>query len=287
MGVRFLTPNAAVDELIAADSTVGVGGMHMSAAPMSLVREIVRQRVSVGRLITSPSASMQADLLIGAGLVDEIISPYVGFEHLGLAPCFRRAAESQELVISECDEGSLTHALYAGAGGIPFLACPPGIDLTDIPEVNPDFYRRTVDPFTGQQCWAIAGLRPDVALLACSEADEEGNVAFGRFPFTDRLMALAARNLVVQVEKVVPASELARRAPGETLPAFLVSAVVVIAGGCHPAGSPGHYARDEDAIASYLQAARKPSSFSAWLDEVVLSGDEEAYVAAAHAGSES
>jgi glutaconate CoA-transferase subunit A len=124
-----------------------------------------------------------------------------------------------------------------------------------------------------------------VALIACREADEEGNVAFGRFPFTDRLIALAARSLVVQVENVASAGELADRAPGETLPGFLVSAVVVMAGGCHPTGSPGHYARDEGAIGSYLRAARDPSSLSDWLDEVVLGGDEETYVSSTQPGS--
>lgn len=263
-----------------AGSTVAIGGMHMSAAPMALIREMVRQDVRVGRLLTSPSASLQAELLIAAGLVTEIMSPYVGFEHLGLAPRYRAAVESGELRVLECDEGSLTHALYAGAGGIPFLACPPGIDLTDIPAVNPDLYRRAVDPFTGEEVWVIPGIRPDVVLLACDAADEEGNVAFGRFPFTDRLMALAGRRVVVQVEHIVPAGSLSDRSPGETLPGFVVSAVVEVAGGCHPTGSPGNYERDEAAITAYLRAARDSGELQAWFEREVRSSDESLSAAA-------
>jgi glutaconate CoA-transferase subunit A len=276
-----LSLGEAVEELVFPGSTVAVGGMHMTAAPMALVRELVRRRIPVDRLVTSPSASMQADMLVGARLVGEILSPYVGFEHLGLAPCFRRAVEQGELRVLECDEGSLTHALYAGAGGIPFVPCPPGVDLTDIPRVNPGFYRRAVDPFTGDEGWAVPAVRPDVVLLACAEADEQGNVAFGRFPFTDRLMALAGKRLVVQVERLVRPEEMADRAPGETLPGFLVSAVVVTPGGCHPTSSPGYYEQDEDAIRAYLRAARTPESLETYLTEVILEVDEEAYLTAA------
>ena len=174
MATRLLSPEQAVAELVPEHGIVGVGGMHTTAAPMALVRELVRRRVPVGRLVTSPSTSLQADLPIGAGLVDELVSPYVGFEDLGLAPCFRRAAEEGSLRIVECDEGGLTHALYAGSGGIPFIPLPAGIERTDIPAASPELYRETKDPFTGETRWAIQAIRPDVALIACREADERG-----------------------------------------------------------------------------------------------------------------
>lgn len=262
---RIATLEEAVGLWVASGSTVAVGGMHMTAAPMALVREVVRQSLQIGRLVTSPSASIQADLLIGAGLVSEILSPYVGFEHLGLAPCFRRAIEEGKLRVLECDEGSLTHALYAGAGGLPYIPCPPGIDLTDIPKVNPDFYVRARDPFTGEEGWAVPALRPDVMLLACREADEAGNVAFDRSPFTDRLMALASKRLVVQVERIVGSREMATRPPGVTLPGFLVSAVVVAPGGCRPTAAPGEYGIDEVGTRAYMDAARSPEGFGEYI----------------------
>lgn len=278
MSCEFLSPSEAVPRWIAPGATVGVGGMHMTAAPMSLVREIVRQRIRIGRLVTSPSTSLQADLLIGAGLVEELISPYVGFEHLGLAPAFRRAVEGGFLAVLECDEGSLTHALYAGAGGLPFIPCPPGFDLTDIPKVNPTLYRQVQDPFTLEARWAVAAVRPDVTLVHCAEADESGNVAFGGFPFTDRLMALAGRRVIVQVERVVSQERMAAHPAGTTLPGFLISAIVVAPGGCHPTAAPGYYGRDEDAIQAYLEAARTPEGFQEYVERTILRLDEPAYL---------
>ena len=265
MGSRLVNVEEAVASLVPAGATVGVGGMHMTAAPMALVRELVRRRVRVGRLVTSPSTSLQADLLIGAGLVEELVAPYVGFEDLGLAPCFRRAAEGGALNVLECDEGGLTHALYAGAGGIPFIALPSSIGRSDVPRASPELYREVQDPWGGETHWAIRAIRPDVALIACAEADEEGNVAFGRVPFTDRVLALASKRVVVQVERIVPSAEIAAHAPGTTLPAFLVSAVVVAPGGCRPTAFPGEYERDETELRAYLDAARTPEGLNAYL----------------------
>jgi glutaconate CoA-transferase subunit A len=266
---RLVNVEEAVSGFVPAGATVGIGGMHMTAAPMALVRELVRRRVRIGRLVTSPSTSIQADLLIGAGLVDELVSPYVGFEDLGLAPCFRRAAADGALTVLECDEGGLTHALYAGAGGIPFVALPSSIGHSDVPSASPELYREVQDPFSGETCWAIRALRPDVSLIACAEADEEGNVAFGRVPFTDRVLALASKRVVVQVERVVSSAKIAAYAPGTTLPAFLVSAVVVEPGGCRPTAFPGEYERDETELRAYLDAARTPEGLDDYLGATV------------------
>jgi glutaconate CoA-transferase subunit A len=121
------------------------------------------------------------------------------------------------------------------------------------------------DPFSGETRWAIRAIRPDVALIACLAADEEGNVAFGRVPFTDRVLALASKRLVVQVERIVPSGEIAAHAPGTTLPAFLVSVVIVALGGCRPTAFPGEYERDETELRAYLDAARTPEGFESYL----------------------
>lgn len=273
----------AVATWVRPGTSLAIGGMHTTSAPMSLVREVVRQGTRVGRLVTSPSTSIQADLLIGAGLVDELVSPYVGFEHRGLAPRFRAAAQEGRLDVRECDEGTLTHALYAGAGGLAFIPCPPGVEHTDLPRLTPELYREVTDPFTGEVRWCAPALRPDVALVHCTEADAAGNVWFGGFPFTDRLMAMAARRLVVQVERVVTSDEMARKAPGTTLPAFLVDAVVVAPGGCHPTAAPGHYRADEEAIAAYLAAARTQEGFDEHVAATITDLDEVTYLDRARA----
>src|SRR3954469_2383996 len=77
----------------AACPSLVIGGMHLHNMPMALVRELVRQRADhrIATLIAGPAAGLGADLLIGAGLVERAVVSYIGFEHFGLAPAFRRA----------------------------------------------------------------------------------------------------------------------------------------------------------------------------------------------------
>jgi glutaconate CoA-transferase, subunit A len=256
----------AIDGFVPNDtSLLAVGGMHMHNNPMELVRELVRRPRHIVRLLTSPSGCMAADLVIGAGLVDEVATSYIGFEHLGLAPCYRRRAESKHLRVLELCEGAITHGLYAGASGLPFVPLPPGLDLADTPRSNPECYRTVIDPYTGQRVVAVPALRPDVALIHAHSADEQGNAVFSRACFTDRLMAMAAKTVILQVERLAEPDEVAGAPAGCVLPGFLVSAVVVAPGGCLPTASHGHYSYDEDGLREYINLARTEEGFETYL----------------------
>ena len=255
-----------------------VGGMHLHNNPMSLIREVVRQRPTIRRLLTSPCGALNADLLVGAGLVQEIATSYVGFEHLGLAPCFRRAAESGTIRILECDEGYITHGLYAGAGGLPFIALPAGLETSDVPKVNHESYATTTDPFTGGEVLVGAPLRPDVALIHASMADSRGNAVLGGAHFVDRLMVQAAKTVLLQVERVVSTEEIARHPVGTTIPGFLVRGVVEVPGGCHPTASHGAYDFDEEQIKLYLSMAGNVEGIGEYLEQYVTGLTEDEYL---------
>jgi glutaconate CoA-transferase, subunit A len=255
-----------------------VGGMHLQNNPMALIREVVRQHRTIRRLLTSPCGALNADLLIGAGLVEEIATSYVGFEHLGLAPCFRRAAESGTIRILECDEAYVTHGLYAGAGGLAFIPLPAGLETSDIPKVNQESYAMTTDPFTGDRVLVGAPLRPDIALLHACQADARGNAVLAGAHFVDRLMALAAKTVLLQVERVVSTEEIARYPAGTTIPGFLVQAVVEVAGGCHPTASHGAYDYDEQQVRLYLSMTQNDDGVRQYLEQYVTGATEEEYL---------
>ena len=262
----FLSSAEAIERLVPQGTgLLAVGGMHMHNNPMELVRELVRRRRGVRRLLTSPSASLAADLLIGAGLVDEVATAYIGFEHLGLAPAYRRAAESAALKVVELCEAAIVHGLYAGAGGLPFVALPAGLELSDVSSANPEHFRTVDDPFTGERVLLAAPLRPDVALIHALAADERGNVLFAGSHFTDRLMAMAAKTVIVQVERTAEAGEILAQPAESVLPGFLVTAVVVATGGCRPTASHGAYGYDEAALRAYLKLARTQEGFEEYL----------------------
>ncbi len=235
---------------------LAVGGMHMHNNPMAVVYELVRAERRIDTLLTSPSAGLNADVLIGAGLVGEVMTSYVGFEHLGLAPAFRRAVEGGSIRLREVCEGTITHGLHAGSAGLPFTTLPPGLERSDVVRRNPRDYRMIENPYGGGPALVGPALKPDVAVVCASEADDGGTCWFGGAQFTDRLMAMAARTVIVQVERLVSRQEMALRPAGSTLPGFLVSAVALAPGGCRPTAAHGFYTYDEPALREYLAAAR-------------------------------
>ncbi|HYM96443.1 MAG TPA: CoA-transferase [Candidatus Sulfotelmatobacter sp.] len=262
----FLSSSEAVERLVKEGTgLLAVGGMHMHNNPMDLVREVVRRRRHVQRLLTSPSACLAADLLIGAGLVDEVATAYIGFEHLGLAPAYRRAAESGAITVLELCEAAIVHGLYAGAGGLPLMALPAGLELSDVSSANAEHFRTITDPFTGERILVAAPLRPDVALIHATAADELGNVYFSGAHFTDRLMAMASKTVIVQVERMVAPDEIGRHAADSVLPGFLVSAVVVAPHGCLPTAAHGSYGYQEDELRAYIKLARTEEGFAEYL----------------------
>lgn len=258
-------------------TSLAIGGMHMHNNPMALIREVIRQQKKIKRLITSPSGSINADLLVGSGLVEEILTAYVGLEHLGLAPNYRRAVEKKTIKLLECDEPHIVYGLHAGSGGLPFIPYPAGLEFTDIPKINPELYKFTTDPYTGKQVMTAAPIKPSVALIHCQEADSAGNAVFLGAEFTDRQMIFAADTVILQVEKVVPNLAEKYGSTKVNVPGFLVSAVVEAPFGCHPTSSHGYYNFDESHLKGYLKACKDAESYSRYMEQYVTGISEEEY----------
>jgi glutaconate CoA-transferase subunit A len=256
-------------------ASLAIGGMHMHNNPMGLVRELVRQKKHIRRLITSPAACLNADLLIGAGLVDEIVTSYVGFEHLGLAPAYRRLAQAGRLRVLEVDELTLVLALRAGASNQPFAALPPGVELSDLPRANPEFYQAVADPFSGRTILAAPALRPQVALVYASQADRFGNALYKGAAFLDREIIMASRTSVLQVEQIVSNSQLTANPLLVTVPAFYVGAVVAAPFSCHPTASHRFYHYDEEHLKEYLKLAATEAGFEEYLAKYIQGSPTE------------
>lgn len=68
-----------------------------SGVAMEATRALIRRRVSGLRLLTLPTSSLQADLLIGAGALAEIETSAVAMGELGPGPRFAAAAKAGSL----------------------------------------------------------------------------------------------------------------------------------------------------------------------------------------------
>lgn len=274
---RHLSLEALVSECVPRDAVLALGGLHYHNTPMALVRELIRQQVPIATLVPPLDGSLNADQLIGAGLVAEVQFAYLGLENFGLAGRFRAAAEAGTLRLRDCEEAGFTLALRAGAAGLPFAALPTGFlpepgAVPTVRGVNPRDYAELVNPFTGAREVVIRAITPDVALLHCQLVDARGNCGYLGAPFLDLNIARAARVCLVQVEREVERLPAHCRA---VLPGYVVDACCVLPGGAHPASSHGCYAQDEAALADYAHASRSDAGFARYRADLI--GDSEAH----------
>jgi len=268
---------ACVRRFVKPDAVLGLGGLHFHNMPMAIVREVIRQEIRLRRLVPSIDGSIDADQLIGAGLVGEVQVAYLGLEIYGLAPRFRAAVEAGRLQVRDCEEGGFALGLAAAAAGQPFAALPEGYfpesgAIPTVPSVNPHDYREIQDPFTGRRHTLVRAIAPDVALVHCQAIDARGNCGFLGATFLDVELAKAARVCIVQAEREY--EELPPECRGH-LPGYVVDAYCVVEGGAHPGSSHGMYSHDEQHIQRYAEAARTDAGFDAYRRDVIRASEQD------------
>lgn len=270
-----LTDLAGALTTVGAGTRLSLGGNVNNNVAMAAVRQLVRSGVGGCHLVAF-GQGYGADLLIGAGVVDTVHTNYIGMEHLGLAPCLRRAADEGTVRVVDWDSLGLIAALQAAASGTPFATLPAGVEVTSWPALSPEVYRRTRDPFTGEDVFVVPAMPLDVTVLYVSEADPYGNARHDGFVFWDDLFAHAADRVVVVCERLVDNAAIRADPRRTTLPAHLVDAVVHVPGAARPGGAaPGH-AVDFGHLARYCAAARTADGLDAYLAPIRALG-EDAY----------
>lgn len=262
--------------LVPDGALLALGGGLCGRLPMALVRALVRAGRRDLHLVGS-AHSIDVDLLIGAGAVAVCEESYVGFEQdLGLAPAFRRAAETGTVEVRESCCATILAQLRAAEAGLPFAAVR-GVKGTDVLTLHPE-YGLVTCPFTGEELVAVPPLRPDVALIHAPLGDASGNLHLPQPYVLDERFAAAAAMVVATVERIADPAEVA--AAGIVVPAHAVAAVVEAPYGAHPASCYPDYAYDRAHLATWIAAAGAGGdAIRAYLDEFVHPG-EDAYRAA-------
>jgi acyl CoA:acetate/3-ketoacid CoA transferase alpha subunit/acyl CoA:acetate/3-ketoacid CoA transferase beta subunit len=262
---KVVTADEAV-ERIADGSTVAIGGLSYYGAPMDLVRALVRRRAQNLTVVTSAVTGIQLDLLIAAGCVKKVISPYVALEEIGLAPAFRRAAEKQEIDVIEIGEAFLAFGLKAGSSGAPFYVLPKSVAASDCARLNSQ-YRKSTDPFTGEAVVCVPAICPDFTLLHVRRSDAHGNLQHEGSCFMDPLLARASRHVIATCDELADNSSIRATAVATTIPGVLVDAVVPAFGAAYPTGSFGCYDVDRNELKRYSKSAKDEATLAAYVSE--------------------
>ncbi len=247
-----LVPLAELPTLVEPGQSVALGGAWLSNHPMAAVRELIRAQVKDLHVIDS-LASLDVDLLIGAGLLSELTFSMVSLEAFGLAPHFRRAVQAGELRINEVSGVALNVAIEAGARNLPFLPMRD-IGRSELPARQPGFYAAIDCPFTGEQLLGIRAQRPDVAIVHVLRADAEGNCQYDGPLAIDPELARAASRVIVTCEEVVDGETIREHPDSTKIPGFLVDSVIEAPFGAHPTTHIPRYGFDGWAVMEYVEA---------------------------------
>jgi glutaconate CoA-transferase subunit A len=240
-----------------------------SGVAMAATRALIRRGVKHLHLVTLPTSSLQADLLIGAGAIETLETSAVSLGEFGPAPRFTAAMLAGTIHMKDATCPALHAQFQAAEKGVPFMPLR-GLIGSDVLAHRPDW--KTIDnPFgNSDPIVLLPALRPDVALFHAAVADRFGNVFIG----TQReliAMAHAAQKTIVTVEKMHDGDLI--RDPllaAGTLPGFYVDAVAVEPRGAWPLPLPDHYGTDAAHMAEYAKLAATPDGFAQYLDRYVF-----------------
>ncbi|MFO1337033.1 MAG: CoA-transferase [Burkholderiaceae bacterium] len=236
--------------------------------PFAAAHEIIRQRRRELTLVRM-TPDLVYDQLIGMGCARRMVFSWGGNPGVGSLHRFRDAVEHawpRPLQIEEYSHAAMAAAYQAGASGLPF-AMLHGFVGNDLPRHNAHI-RHVRCPYTNRAFATVPALNPDVTVLHAQCADRAGNVMIQGIVGAQKEAALAARRLLVTVERVVDEIDLPLN--GVLLPHWVVSAVSLVPGGAYPSYAHGHYPRDNGFYLRWDEVSRERDGFLAWMDEHVL-----------------
>jgi glutaconate CoA-transferase subunit A len=252
-------------------SHVSLSGFAISRCAMAFAHEVIRQGIK-GLTVSQCVLAIEADLLVGGGAVERLISGGGSRGRFGQHHCINRGIETGTLIAEEYSSLSMAFRFLAGALGLPFIPIHSlrGSDiLKRLQEVAPSEVAMVDDPFTGDDWLVLKPVVPDVAVIQVQVADEEGNAWILGPRWTNEEQVKASKRGIIITERLV-STDLIRSEPERTvIPGFRVSHVVHLPFAAHPTAVYHAYDFDADHIRHYAQASKTPEGTQEYLDEYV------------------
>src|SRR5271170_8268475 len=129
-----------LDEALAivTDSCLLAVPRESSGAAMAATRALIRRGIKRLHLVTLPTSTMQADLLIGAGCIATLETSAVSLGEFGPAPRFTAAVLSGAIRMMDATCPALHAQFHAAEKGVPFMPLR-GLIGSDVLAHRPDW----------------------------------------------------------------------------------------------------------------------------------------------------
>lgn len=252
-------------------------GAHLALTGFAITRNAVAAAAGLvragrrGLTLTQVIGGLETDLLVGSGCVDRLIYSGGSLDRFGPLHSVNRAI-SAGLAAEEYSTLSLTQRLLAGSLGLPFLPTRSLLGSQLLEQLIPSGGAAMItDPFSGSPALAVPALRPDVAIVHADVCDEEGNASISGPLWSVRETALAAVQIIVTAERVVPVGGI--DPDRVTIPGMAVTSIAEAPGGARPTAVYGAYDYDAPLLAGHVAASRAGGeAFAAFAAHRYLAG---------------
>jgi glutaconate CoA-transferase, subunit A len=280
---KLMSLKEAVQRFVRNGSQIAIGGFTISRNPMAITYEIVRQGLKDLHIVCH-SQGQSFDILIGAGCVRRVELAY-GANGRFASTCirFRKAVERGEIEVEDYSNNQMSLRFLAGSLSIPFIPSKSGFE-TDIllkqgfsaeirkeRKVARKKFEIIPNPFDGdgERVVLLPALQPDVALVHAQYVGDDGTVRIKGLTFADVEQAKAADAVIVTCEEIVSRSFIRLDPDQNTLPPFLIDAIVRVPYGAHPTACRLFYDYDPKHLNMYKDMATDDVTFRKYLDEWV------------------
>lgn len=254
----------AVSRFIRPGMYIGTELYGSVRCPMSLVREIVRQKITDLRV--AGQGVLELDLLLAAHLVQALDLTYVGLELYGVSSCLRREVESGRTRVTDWSNASIALRFKAAAMGVPFL---PTRSMLGTDTLKYSAARVIECPFTGEPVCLLPALVLDVGLIHVHRADKFGNAQIDGISGFSEELARASKTLLISAEEIVDVETIRSQPDRTIIPYYLVDAVIEAPFGSHPGEMAYTYVRDEEHIREWVSSSCSEETAQEYLQKFI------------------
>ncbi|AFZ69854.1 acyl CoA:acetate/3-ketoacid CoA transferase, alpha subunit [Caldisphaera lagunensis DSM 15908] len=266
---KIMNLNEAVD-LINNGDLITISGITFFRNPMSFISALIKSdKKDLSFVDREPGFGL--DVLTASNKLKMIRAAMATFEHFGLSPNVRKAAERKQVDYLEDTCGAIIAGFRAGAQGVPFMPVRGiiGSDLVNIHEKR-GTWKIIKDPFTNEDIAIIKAIEPDVAIIHVHMSDEYGNSVILGPRYEDELKIRAAKKVIITAERIVDKEELKKRNTEQLSSTSIhVDAVIHSKNGAWPTGMYTMYEADYKAINEYYNYAKDGKAIE-WINNNLL-----------------
>jgi glutaconate CoA-transferase subunit A len=280
---KVLPLSDAIAKYVHSGDHLVFGGFTTNRKPIAAVYEIIRQGQTDFIAEGGPAGS-EWDMLIGAGRVKAYINCYTANPRFSnISRRFRAAIEHGELIFEDYSQDAAMLMFHGASLGMPYVPVRLmlGSGIEDVWGISEDT-RKTIDklpdkkfiiqdnPYNpGEKLLLLPVPQLDTAIIHVQVASHDGTCRIFGDEYHDVDIAIAAKNCIVTCEELVSDTEIRREPTLNSVPGFVVDAVVHLPYGAHPSQCCKYYDYDKQFYFDYDEYGKTAESFRSFLDEWV------------------